>query len=77
MTTKPKNPAAVALGSIRSFRKKIAAQMNGDKGGRPAEREPRFLVRDKPYTTLFAAKRAAQRTGDPITSVLTGKQVWP
>jgi hypothetical protein len=77
MTTPTKNPAAVALGKIKSVKKRIAAQMNGDKGGRPPEREPRFMVRDKPYTTLFAAKRAAHRTGDYVTSVLTGKQVWP
>lgn len=31
----PKNPAAVALGSIRSEKKAKAARTNGKKGGRP------------------------------------------
>ncbi len=35
MTTKTKNPAAVALGSIKSEAKTSAARENGKKGGRP------------------------------------------
>lgn len=31
----PKNPAAVALGSIKSDKKAAAARENGKKGGRP------------------------------------------
>jgi len=30
-----KNPAAVALGSVRSKKKAAAARINGKKGGRP------------------------------------------
>jgi hypothetical protein len=33
---KTKNPAAVALGSIKSAKKAEAARRNGRKGGRPA-----------------------------------------
>lgn len=32
---RPTNPAAVALGSIKSDKKAAAARMNGKKGGRP------------------------------------------
>jgi hypothetical protein len=35
MKTKPKNPAAVALGSIKTAKKSAAARANGAKGGRP------------------------------------------
>jgi len=35
MTPRTKNPAAVALGSIKSIKKKISSQINGLKGGRP------------------------------------------
>lgn len=35
MKTPPKNPAAVALGKIRSEKKSAAARENGRKGGRP------------------------------------------
>jgi len=35
MKNKPKNPAAVALGSIRTKKKAKAARENGKKGGRP------------------------------------------
>lgn len=31
----PKNPAAVALGSVKSEKKAAAARENGKKGGRP------------------------------------------
>ena len=31
----PKNPAAVALGSIKSKKKARASRLNGKKGGRP------------------------------------------
>lgn len=33
--SKEKNPAAVALGSIKSQKKSMAARKNGKKGGRP------------------------------------------
>ena len=38
MQTEPKNPAAVALGSIRTPQKSAASRANGAKGGRPAWR---------------------------------------
>jgi hypothetical protein len=34
-----RNPAAVALGSIKSKKKAIAARKNGKKGGRPKKRK--------------------------------------
>lgn len=33
--TKKKNPAAVALGSIKSEKKSLSSKENGKKGGRP------------------------------------------
>ena len=35
MKTPPKNPAAVALGKIKSDKKAAAARENGKRGGRP------------------------------------------
>jgi len=35
MTDKPKNPAAVALGSIKTPKKAAASRKNGKLGGRP------------------------------------------
>lgn len=35
----PKNPAAVALGKIKSDKKAEAARLNGAKGGRPKEKK--------------------------------------
>jgi hypothetical protein len=37
---KIKNPAAVALGSIKSKKKARAARENGKKGGRPVTKKP-------------------------------------
>jgi hypothetical protein len=37
-TGKSKNPAAVALGSIKSKKKAAAARENGKKGGRPKKK---------------------------------------
>lgn len=35
-----KNPAAVALGSIKTEKKARAARQNGKKGGRPRRKKP-------------------------------------
>jgi hypothetical protein len=40
MTTKPKNPAAVALGAIKSDKKAAASRENGKLGGRPPKNQP-------------------------------------
>lgn len=40
-----KNPAAVALGSIRSEKKTQAARANGKKGGRPKNPKPTCIAR--------------------------------
>lgn len=40
MKTPPKNPAAVALGKIKSDKKAAAARENGKKGGRPRKVKP-------------------------------------
>lgn len=47
-----KNPAAVALGSIKSERKAEAARLNGRKGGRP---------RKVPMVDREAVARAMER----------------
>ena len=47
-----KNPAAVALGSIKSERKAKAARLNGRKGGRP---------RKVPMVDREAVARAMER----------------
>ena len=40
MKTPPKNPAAVALGKIKSEKKSAAARENGKLGGRPKNPKP-------------------------------------
>ena len=38
MTDKPKNPAAVALGKMKSDKKAASSRENGKLGGRPAKK---------------------------------------
>jgi hypothetical protein len=40
MTTPTKNPAAVALGKIKSDKKAAASRQNGKLGGRPPKNQP-------------------------------------
>lgn len=42
----PKNPAAVALGKIKSDKKAAAARENGKLGGRPAKPATAMLIRN-------------------------------
>jgi hypothetical protein len=82
MTAPTKNPAAVALGSIRTVKKRIAAQNNGLKGGRPSGKPARYVFGPCEFTSKFAAIRAAKRQATAgyqvqITDLQTGKQVWP
>jgi hypothetical protein len=44
MKEKPKNPAAVTLGRIKSDKKAAAVRENGKKGGRPKKWEPLILA---------------------------------
>lgn len=46
MKTPPKNPAAVALGKIKSDKKAAAARENGKKGGRPRNATTAMLTRN-------------------------------
>ena len=54
-----KNPAAVALGSIKSTRKAAAARENGRKGGRP---KLEYIVQTNEgwFEERFATRKAAQ-----------------
>jgi hypothetical protein len=44
----PKNPNAVALGSIKTKKKAEAARKNGKKGGRPKKLQVKHLPSDYP-----------------------------
>lgn len=55
----PKNPAAVALGSIKSKKKARAARANGKKGGRPRKVCKYCEARGALIVSLYDRKEAA------------------
>jgi len=57
-----KNPAAVALGSIKSERKAEAARLNGRKGGRP--RKVPMVDREAVTRAMERRKREQEASND-------------
>jgi hypothetical protein len=65
---KHKNPAAVALGSIKSKKKALAARRNGAKGGRPVVLHARRTINiyGKGVITTVCGRRTTNVSDNPF-----------
>lgn len=55
LVKKKKNPAAVALGSIKTEKKAMAARLNGKLGGRPARKSDKLPNGQRARSIAFQA----------------------